>query len=181
MNYVLSRIAARRALIALVLLGILVRILLWLLSRGSNDSGIWESHARRIHEHGLNWIYGQFRADNATNFNHPPLMGYWSEAAVVVANALGLRFAILMKIPALLGEAGSMYVLWKLWKERGAGNLGLGALALYTWSLVAILVSSYHCNTDALCAFFCLLSAYLAESKGKYFWSGVALARLGNT
>ena len=103
-------------------------------------------------------------------------MGYWSEVALVVARALGLRFAILMKIPGLAGEAGSLYLLWKLWRERGGGSLGLSALALYSWSLVSILVGSYHCNTDALCAFFCLLSAYLAESKGKHFWSGVALA-----
>lgn len=176
LNYVLNRIATKRALIALVSLGILVRVVLWLVSRGSNDSGIWEGHARGIHERGLTWLYGQSRSSNATNFNHPPLMGYWAEAALVVAKALDLRFAIVMKIPGLVGEAGSLYVLWKLWKERGGADLGLSALVLYSWSLVSILVGSYHCNTDALCAFLCLLSAYLAESKGKYFWSGVALA-----
>jgi hypothetical protein len=90
--------AAKRTLIVLVFLGVLVRLLLWLLSKGSNDAGIWESHARRIHEHSLTWIYGQFRLENATNFKHPPLMGYWSEGALVVAKALGLPFAILMKL-----------------------------------------------------------------------------------
>ena len=176
MKYVLTRIAAKRALIALAFLGVLVRLLLWLVSKGSNDAGIWESHARRIHEHSLTWIYGQFRPENNTNFNHPPLMGYWSECALAVANGLGLPFAIVMKLPGLAGEAGSLYVLWKLWKERGGADPGLSALVLYSWSLVSILVGSYHCNTDALCAFLCLLSAYLAESKGKYFWSGVVLA-----
>ena len=47
---------------------------------------------------------------------------------------------------------------------------------MYAWSLDAILVSGYHCNTDPIYAFFCLLCAYLLQNKRCHFLAGLALA-----
>jgi hypothetical protein len=84
-----------------------------------------------------------------------------------------IPFWILMKVPGLAGDIGSCLLLRHLWARHAAGPR---ALAAYGFSLASILVSSYHCNTDALCAFLCLLCAYLGEDARRPFWSGVALA-----
>ncbi len=47
---------------------------------------------------------------------------------------------------------------------------------MYAWSLDAILVSGYHCNTDPIYAFFCLLCVYLLQDKHRSFLAGLALA-----
>ncbi len=52
----------------------------------------------------------------------------------------------------------------------------LGAAALYAWCLDAILVSGYHCNTDPVYAFLCLLCVWLIADKGWHFRGGLVLA-----
>jgi hypothetical protein len=50
----------------------------------------------------------------------------------------------------------------------------------YAWSLCAILVGGYHCNTDTIYAFFCLLSVYYLEERRAWLAGGLALAAAVN-
>jgi hypothetical protein len=69
-----------------------------------------------------------------------------------------------MKLPGLAGEA---LVLWVMCRY-----LGFRAFAVYAWLPAAILVSSYHGNTDCLYAALVLVAA-IAFDKERYFLSGL--------
>jgi hypothetical protein len=150
--------------------GVVARLALLVMSKGSNDAFIWEDFAHKIREHGVGWMYVHAHA-----FNHPPIMGYWAGASLAAAAVSGLRFAVLFKLPAVLADMGSALLLAHIWRERGGDDDGWKAFALYGVSLTSILVSSYHCSTDAVCAFFCLLCAYAICHK-RPLGAGLALA-----
>jgi hypothetical protein len=69
-----------------------------------------------------------------------------------------------MKLPGLTGEG---LVLWALWRF-----VGLRAFVVYAWLPAAILVSSYHGNTDCLYAALVLLAA-IAFDREHFFLSGL--------
>jgi hypothetical protein len=81
----------RNRLLALGLAGIGVRVLLWWLSIGSNDSVIWSSHAEHVLANGLARTYQTYQS--FPQFNHPPLMGLYAAQALAVVERqyLGVR------------------------------------------------------------------------------------------
>jgi hypothetical protein len=69
------------------------------------------------------------------------------------------------------------WLLWRIARGRGLSPTGAaGIAAAWAWSPCAILVTGYHCNTDPIFAFFCLLSVYLLQDLRKPFAGGAALA-----
>jgi hypothetical protein len=73
-----------------------------------------------------------------------------------------IAFARLIKLPGLLGEAMTFWALWRF--------VGVRAIAAYSLMPSAILVSSFHGNTDTLYAAFVLVAA-LALDRKHYFLS----------
>jgi hypothetical protein len=144
------------------LAGIGVRVLLWWLSIGSDDSVIWSSHARHVLADGLAHTYRTYRA--FPQFNHPPLMGLYAAEAWRWSNGSLWEFARWLKLPGLAGEA---LVMWALWRF-----VDLRAFAVYAWLPAPILVSSFHGSTDCLCAALVLLAA-IAFDKDRHFLSGL--------
>ncbi len=147
--------------------GYALRLALLFCSIGSNDVDIWRSHADLILHQGVGAAY-------ATRFyyNHPPLTGWWSALCLWLAPESLAVFSWLIKIPGLLGEALSGAILFRIFSREQKGEQ---ALALYAWSLVSILVSGFHGNTDALVGALCLLCFFFLD-KERYFLSGLALA-----
>jgi hypothetical protein len=144
---------------ALGLTGIALRICLWMISIGSNDAPIWLGHGLNVATNGIAQAYPE-----SSIFNHPPLMGLFAAQAWWWSNDNLVTFARLIKIPGLLGEA---ITLWALW--RFAGPRSFAAYALLP---VAILISAYHGNTDCLYAAFLLVSA-IAFDRQRFFLSGL--------
>jgi Glycosyltransferase family 87 len=87
----------------------------------------------------------------------------------------GVAFAFWVKLPGLIGEACSAWLLYRIMSPRGRLRAA-ATLAAFAWCLDSILVSGYHGNTDCLYAFFCLLSAWLLDEKARPFAGGLALA-----
>jgi Glycosyltransferase family 87 len=162
---------ARRLLIAATVGGFLVRLALVAVSLGSNDIFTWELFGRWIARRGLLDLYAQ----NPT-FNHPPLPGYYSAAAIGLADGLHVPFAIVFKLPIVCCDAFAAYLLFKLWSRRRDELIGWKGAAMYAWGLTPILVSSYHGNTDSVAAAAWLLSVYLATERRADFAAGLALA-----
>jgi hypothetical protein len=175
-------------LLALIAGGILMRIILAAISWGANDANLFGEFGFFITRDGLMATY---RGDPL--LNHPPIPAYWCEIAWRLTvhfvsedgrlysddnnwNTPGPWFSAVFKIPVLLAECATIWLLYRLWKEREGARRGLAVAAMYAWCLDAILVSGYHCNTDPIYAFLCLLSVYLAQDKRLHFWAGVALA-----
>jgi hypothetical protein len=193
----------RPLLLSAILLGLGLRIALAAVCWGTNDANTFGQFGFYIARDGLIPTYiGDLW------LNHPPIPAYWSEAAwrlterptpgydpgnpinsdthyvSQLTDTPGRYFSAVFKIPTLLAECATAWVLYRLWRERAvrqahdrAGKTrGLAVAAMYAWSLDAILVSGYHCNTDPIYAFFCLLCVYLLQDKRWHFLAGLALA-----
>ena len=148
--------------LAIVLLGVAVRLLLWWRSIGTNDAATWLSHGRHVAQLGLSGTYEQMH-----RFNHPPLMGLYARWGWSFFGDDLHLFAMFMKVPALLGEGLILWVLWRWASPRAA--------AVYACLPAAILVSAFHANTDCLMAAFVLCAA-VAHERSRYALAGVLFA-----
>jgi hypothetical protein len=161
----------RSTLLVLGACGLLARVLLSAISTGSDDIRSWERYAHSIAERGLLALY---RDD--VLFNHPPLPAYFSRASIFFARILHLSFPFVFKLPGVVADCLTAWLLWSWWNRRSGADAGAWAFALYGWSPCAILVSGYHGNTDAIAICFAVLALYLVEEYRWHFWSGLALA-----
>jgi hypothetical protein len=159
-----------RLLLGLGIAGLLARLVLVLISQGSNDIFTWKRLATVIAKIGLVQTYETQRW-----LNQPPLMGYYAVAILKLSQWSGLPFRVLFKLPMVAADAGSAWLIWKIWSRRASRNVGVTAIACFGWALNAMLISGYHGSTDSLCAFFCLLSAYCGEQLQSDGLAGLAL------
>lgn len=141
------------------LTGVILRLLLWWFSIGSNDTVLWSFHARHVLAYGLAYTYRTYQ-----EFNHPPLMGLYAAQAWSWAGGDLWRFARWLKLPGLAGETLILWALWRFSSRR--------AFAVYAWSPAAILVSGFHGNTDCLYVALVLVAA-IAFDQERYFLSGL--------
>lgn len=148
------------ALVLLAALGIGARVWLAVYTFGTNDVDTWQRFATLIDQHGVAYLY---RNDDL--FNHPPLMGYLAVACWRVSRAAALPFSTVFKLPMVGADIVSALVLWNIVAPRRGPHVAALAVAAYAWSLLSILITGYHGNTDSLCALFCLLAAYLIDRR----------------
>ena len=162
------------AIYALAGLGLVARLLLAWLTRGSNDAAFWEDFAWQISHFGIRSLY-----DEEPWFTHPPLMGGWAFLSLRISDLTWIPFPFLLKLPAVLADVGASWLLWRVWRRRGASVLGVPmqtwAVCLFSWNLVAILISSFHGNTDSLCAMFCFW-AFVLQDERRPLAAGLAMA-----
>jgi hypothetical protein len=153
---------SRRFWLAVILGGAAARLWLWWASLGTNDVPSWYQYAESIAANGLAETYR-----NVQLFNHPPLIGLYAMQAWRWSGEDLWTFAHLIKIPGLVGEA---LTLWALWRFAGPK-----ASAAYAWLPAAILISGFHGNTDCLYAALVLV-AVIAFDRQRYFLAGLLLA-----
>jgi len=162
------------AVYSLAAVGFSARLLLAWFSRGANDAALWEQFGWQISHFGLRSLY-----DSEPWFTHPPLMGAWGFLCFRIAEATWLPFPALLKLPGVLGDFATGFLVWRIWQRRSGEAFGVPwrawAVLLYAFNLDAILISGFHGNTDSLCAMFCLL-AFLLQAQGRPLGAGLALA-----
>jgi len=152
----------RNVLIALGAAGILLRLWLWWFTIGTNDANSFQKFGHSV---AVNGVAQAYQLDPF--MNHPPLVALYLAQAWRWAGDDLLSLARLVKILGLLGEALSLWALWRF--------AGPAVFAAYSLLPAAILVSGFHCNTDCLYAALVLVSA-LAFDRQHYFLSGLLLA-----
>jgi hypothetical protein len=134
-------------------LGVVVRIYLVLFTEGTTDVANWEKHARNVGTLGL---IGYYHADRSAN--HPPFISVAESLFLRASEATGIPFRVLLRAPFALLDAGTAFLLLTLLP----GSRWRFLLAAAHWlNPLAILLSSYHGNTDSAVAFFLLLSVWL--------------------
>ena len=187
------RPVAVRLLVGLTVLGFAVRLGLSAVSLGSNDWATWRWFAA------LTICAGPSAYALEPTLNHPPIPVLWSCASLLFCAASGVSFPFLFRLPAIAADLGSCVLLRRIWADRAAAtasdaaglNVGkrVGGRAEWTgwlapaamaWNLDAILVGAYHCNTDNVCAFLMLLSAYQLARRRNALRGGLALAAAVN-
>ena len=161
-----------RFLILALIAASLIKLYLAVTTVGSLDAPGFLDHLHKIRELGV----GAYRVRGAFNnpFNHPPAMIHVFKLWGWLADSTRLPFQFWVRIPSIAADIGSFFLaaalLRRIWPHRNRFWTML-ALAL---SPTSILVSGYHCNTDAVMIFFTLLSIYLIETDKSSWLAGTA-------
>jgi hypothetical protein len=144
----------------------LFKLLLALFTEGTLDAAAFADHLAKIEGFGG---AGAYRVSGAFNnpFNSPPFIVHFLKAVGWLARTTGLPFAFWLRLPCILADAGSLYLVWKLLERSGARRETPLLLVMLALSPVSIIISGFHGNTDPLMIFFVLLSAYLLEARGR--------------
>ena len=163
--------SSTRILLALVILGIAARFVLWSISYGTSDVDLWEKVGRGCARHG---IVATYIAD--PDCNQPPGQVIWADAACRAGHATHLGFARMFKLPMVLADVIVTLLLWRILRERtGLAFAAAVGAALYAWSPAAILLSAHHGNGDSVYAMLALLAVYLIDQRRADFLGGLAL------
>ena len=134
-------------------------------TNGTGDMDDWEDHAQQVHDRSL---IGYYHANSFAN--HPPFISEAASVLLGISRATHIPFRILFRGLFALVDAGNTFLLFRLLAANRRRAL---ATAIYWLSPAAILISSFHGNTDTAVAFFLLLSVWLAE-RTKIVSSGIA-------
>ncbi len=128
----------------------LCKLLLALNTYGTNDVYAWERFAHWSALFGS----GLYAIDPA--FNHPPSMIHVLALMSWLAKSTGVFFPFWLRLPAILADLGSLWVLLRIFVPRLSEPLIRWGLLLFAFSPTLILVSGFHGNTDSV-VMFCLL------------------------
>jgi hypothetical protein len=145
--------------------GACLRLFFLIFTPGTYDLEIWHEHAAQIAQDGLIRYYHE-----NPEANHPPFMFEAGVALLQGSQVTGIPFDILFRLPFALLDAGTAMLLWAL---LGDLKRRPWLVAGYWLNPLAILISSYHGNTDSAVAFFTLLSVWFL-SKDRLFAGALA-------
>jgi hypothetical protein len=139
-------------------------------TEGTLDVVVWAGHAWEIRERGLIPYYhgGQYI------FNHPPLMGEIFSRLYVLAALWDVPFRVFLRAPFALLDLGTALLLMQLLRMSAYAYARHLLFALYWLFPLAIILSSYHGNTDSALAFF-LLAAVVLVARRQPWAAGAAV------
>jgi hypothetical protein len=147
-------------------LGAGIRVFLVIATEGTQDVPIWQSHAGWTHQYGLVGYY-----ERSEVFNHPPFISKLLSQVWLWARAADVPFRIPFRAIFALVDAGNAWLLFRLFAASPWRYL---VVAAYWLNPLAMILSSYHGNTDTGVAFFSLL-AIAAAARGRAVAAGVAI------
>ena len=134
---------------------------------GTSDVVSFWNFAHVIQRDGLLAMYRQ-----TEYFNHTPLVGWFSQATLSLADGEQRFFAFYIRLPAVFADFFAVLALLQ-WREKSA-RPAWWALAVFAASPVAFMVSGYHGNVDSVMTLGVLLAA-LACATERPVWCGVWL------
>ncbi|MGE4608681.1 MAG: hypothetical protein AAEJ52_18265 [Myxococcota bacterium] len=149
-----------------VAMGFAVRAYLILLTPGTDDVPIWESHAGWTAQNGLIGYYSFQEV-----FNHPPFIGRVLSELWQLAKAGDIPYRIPHRAIFSLFDLGNALLLLRLFRES---PWKYAIFAGYWLNPLAVIFSSYHGNTDTAVAFFVLLAMSFAVER-RAALAGVAI------
>lgn len=147
-------------------LGALARVFLVIATEGTQDVPIWQSHAGWTHQFGLVGYY-----ERSEVFNHPPFISTLLSKVWVLARAADVPFRIPLRAIFALLDVGNAWLLFRFFAASPWRYL---VVVAYWLNPLAMILSSYHGNTDTGVAFFTLI-AIAAASKGRAAAAGAAI------
>ncbi|MBI5882277.1 MAG: DUF2029 domain-containing protein [Elusimicrobia bacterium] len=169
-----ASVSRHRFFWALIAVGFLSRLLLAAISLGSNDILSWYYFGGSIASHGVGAAYETLNT-RALLFNYPPLTGYFAQGVYLLAGGQMRLFALFFKLPGIAAEAAGAYLLYRHVLGRLGPLEASKRAAAFSLSLVSILISGYHGNTDPIYCFFAFASVVFWEDE-RPFLSGLSLA-----
>lgn len=154
------------------LIGVFLRLWLSWHSIGTNDVINWYVSSRVISEYGL---FEAYRVD--VYLNNPPLISLLVAWLFELSKLSEVPFSFLLRIPGILGEGLSIFLLSCVGCRLGGGGVRRGVLlgVLLALNPLSILVTGYHGHTDGLVGGLVSLAFYLAGVYGAYGLAGFCL------
>lgn len=137
-----------------IAIGAVLRIYCIVFTGGTGDMEDWEDHATQVRNRGL---IGYYHANSYAN--HPPFISKMSALLLWASTATHVPFRILFRTPFALFDGANALLLFLLLPEN---RWRLLATACYWLSPAAVIISSFHGNTDTAVPFFILLSIWFA-------------------
>lgn len=152
----------RGMIIAVAALAAAVKIVIALLTLGTNDVVAFYEFAKAIEAHGLSWTY-----EHSILFNHPPLVGYLLRGLIWLSHQpaleqLGISFPFLFRLPGIGADFLVVLLLLFLVKKYPDLRPPTWALILFAGSPVSLMITGFHGNTDPILVLFLLLAAIAA-------------------
>lgn len=166
------------AIAGTAILCLLLKIYLALTTYGTNDVAYFEKFLEIAKERGGVGLY-HFRHP-VLYFNHPPFMIHLLYFFDVLTRLTGIGFPFWLKLPDILADLGSVFLVWKILALKKKRKFEPIALVMMAAAPASIMTSGFHGNTDPLMIFLVLLSLYLIE-KRKYPWlAGIVMGMAVN-
>ena len=159
-------------IVAAASLALLVKLYLAVTSEGSADVIGFADHLAKIRELGVGVYYVKGPFNNP--FNSPPFIIHALRALGFLTDATRLSFSFWLRLPAILADTGSLFVVWKILNQKPSLPRSPLLLLLLALCPVSIMVSGYHGNTDPLMIFLTLLAIYLIERGERWWLAGLA-------
>ena len=167
---------ARLTVLGIAIASLSVKLVIAARTFGTEDVQTWTRFAHGVAKSGPVGVYSlDFHIIAGTIYNHPPLMGYYLEAANGLARAgIGLGFTI--RAVSSLADVASALLVFELVRKRWTLPRAFVSGVVVGLSPVLFLVSGYHGNTDPLFVMLTLLGGYLLVDRDWPFFGGIALA-----
>lgn len=157
------------------LLSFILKICIALRTYGTNDVLYWENFLATANRDGGIGLYHQI-----SYFNHPPFMIHLLHVLDFLTRITGIGFPFWIRLPGILADLGSVYLVWKILSLDKARNFAPVAVLLMAVAPTSIMVSGFHGNTDPVMIFLVLLSVYLIDSRHWIWLAGLALGMATN-
>jgi hypothetical protein len=157
----------RTLVLLLAIAALLARLYCAATTVGTSDVVLFWKFAHTIQRDGLLAMYRLTEF-----FNHTPLVGWFSQAALALSGGEQRLFAFYLRLPAVFADFFAVLALLA-WREK-TGRPAWWALAVFAASPVAFMVSGYHGNVDSVMALGILLAA-LACAAQRPALSGLCL------
>jgi len=109
------------------------------------------------------------------DFNHPPFILHLLTAIRWLWATTGIDPWFLIRLPSILADLGSVWLVAKLFESRVAEPSIRTGLVLVAAAPASILISGFHGNNDPVMIFFVLLSIFLLERSAPIWLAGVAM------
>ena len=108
----------------------------------------------------------------APYFNHPPFILHFLRLLAWLSDLTGLGFPFWIRFPAILADAGCVWLVWRILGPKLRTPSVRWTLLLLACAPPLIWISGFHGNTDSVMIFFLVLSIYLTGRGSQ--WAGGA-------
>jgi hypothetical protein len=156
--------------LAAVVVATAVKLALAARTYGTNDIRAFWFFLQEYRGSGAKLLY-----ERDSEFNHPPFILHWLSGIRWLWIATGLRPWFLIRMPSILADVGSLFLVARLVGPALAEPERRFTLLLVAAAPVSIVVSGFHGNNDPVMIFFLLLSLVLLERPAPDWLAGAAM------
>jgi hypothetical protein len=162
------------AALVLGVAAVALKLVLSATTHGTNDVATFLRFLREYRGSGAVLLY-----EKEFYFTHPPFVIRFLEGVGWLAKTTGLSWPFCLRLPAILADLGSVFLLGRILAPELAQETGTrsarAAISLVAAAPASILISGFHGNTDPVMIFFTLLSLAWIGRQDRVWLAGAAM------